>query len=337
MSGVTSRPDEREAAGEIRTQPEQPHNSGNVDGANGGSVVGADKGPKSGREFKIWLYIVVPALTLLLGLLVFLFGDGVVNRTGGQITQGRALEERGSRVEGLPSAQEKERFHASYSFSKAPFVHPKIIEDLLGYISDTGDQVVAVNLLDSQDSNRYFGEILVEPQADPMAPSWPWVYTVEGERGDNHEGDLKGKVFYAYRYLGATRDGLDILHTRNSGGGSGIFNRVLFVRTEADHGVEYPLLRNVNSREGAVKPEVRKRELVRLIGRIPLGDRWLGNIEVVGNDVVVRGRDLMERCEHGGVTVMEAVEMDFFMDIDCKEGPPDSAPEAQTYKAPTVL
>ncbi|MYL11534.1 MAG: hypothetical protein F4010_05220 [Cenarchaeum sp. SB0669_bin_11] len=302
-----------------------------------GSVISSTRGPKRGRGFKIWLYILVPGLTLLLGVLVFLFGEGVVNRTGGPNAEPRIQEGDRSNLADLPSVEGTERFHSAYSFTKGPFVHPKIIDDLVGYLSDTGDQVVAVNLLDSQDSNHYFGEILVEPQANPMTPSWPWVYTVEGEHGDNHLGDLRGKVFYAYQYLGSTRDGVDVLHTRDSGGGSAIFNRVVFVMTEADRGVDYPPLREVNSREGAVQPVVRERELIRLIGRISLGDRWMGTIEVVENDVVVRGRDLMERCEHGGVTMMEAVELKYFMEIDCKEGPPKNAPKARAYKAPAAL
>ena len=54
----------------------------------------------------------------------------------------------------------------------------------------------------------------------------------------------------------------------------------------------------------------------------PLGlGRWLGTVEVVGNDVVFRGRDLYERCELGGATTMEAVEMERFMEMDCKDGP----------------
>ena len=59
--------------------------------------------------------------------------------------------------------------------------HPKIVNDLVGSLSDLGDQVVAISLLDSQDSNRYFGEIAVTPQLDPMEPSWPWIYSVDGE------------------------------------------------------------------------------------------------------------------------------------------------------------
>ena len=100
--------------------------------------------------------------------------------------------------------------------------------------------------------------------------------------------------------------------------------------------MDYPLARDVESRTEAARPEIRVRELLRFVGRIPLGDRWLGTIEVDGNDVVVRGRDLYERCGLGGVTTMEAVEIAHFRDVDCRDGPPDVPPQARVYEVPML-
>ena len=256
-------------------------------------------------------------LGILIAFLGFLFGNNVTSRFG----QTEASSDgRDNDPSSLQPANGESRFHATYSFKKAPFVHPKIVGDLVGSLSDAGDQVVAVNLLDSQDSNRYFGAIVVTPQPDPLVPSWPWVYTLDGEPNrDGELGGFWGRELHAYRYLGSTQGGLDVLHQRYSGGGSGVFNRLVFVRIEADYGVEYPLLRDIDSRRSAVGPEFRHRELIRMVGRIPLGDRWLGTVEVVGDDVVVRGRDLYERREVGGVN---------------REGEPDRPPPARVYKAP---
>ena len=173
------------------------------------------------------------------------------------------------------------------------------------------------------------------PKTDPLVPSWPWVYSLDGEpTRDGELGDLWGQQVYAYRYLESTDSGLDVLHAQYSGGGSGVFNYVVFVRTEADYGVEYPLPRDIDSGQNAAEPEIHDRELIRILGRIPLGDRWIGTVEVAGDDVVVRGRDLHERCEMGGTSTMESVEMNYFMDTDCKEGGPDHPPPARVYKAP---
>ena len=196
--------------------------------------------------------------------------------------------------------------------------------------------MVSVNLLDSQNSNRYFGEISVAPQTDALGASWSWVYSAErklifGEA----PSDYWGIPFDAYRYMGSTQSGFDVLHAKWSGGGAGVFNRLVFVRIDPDRAVDYPLLSSLeSSHDGAAEPKIRNRELIKIGGKIPLGDRWFGTVEIVGNDIVVRGRDLEERCRFGGVTVMEAVEMKLFMDVVCKEGEPDEPPSARVYKAP---
>ena len=287
---------------------------------------GAGAGVKSWKH-TVWLWA-----PILIAVLVFLFDTGVVSRFG----QSEAPSDGRNNGEYLEPAKRQQPFHATYSFRKAPFVHPKIVNDLIGYLSDVGDQVVAINLLDSQDSNRYFGEIFVTPQTDPLVPSWPWVYSLDGEpTRDGELGDFWGQIFYAYRYLGSTGSGLDVLHAKYSGGGAGVSNYVMFVRTEADYGVEYPLPRDIDSRQNSAEPEIHDRELIRILGRIPLGDRWIGTVEVAGDDVVVRGRDLYERCEMGGTSTMERVEMNYFMDTDCKESGPDHPPPAaRVYNAP---
>lgn len=49
-----------------------------------------------------------------------------------------------------------------YSFKHEPFVNPRIVQDLTGSSIDSDDQVVAINLLASQDSNRYYGDVHVK-------------------------------------------------------------------------------------------------------------------------------------------------------------------------------
>lgn len=195
-----------------------------------GSDNGSGTGAASCRRNASWL---VPCM---IALLVFLFGDNVTGRFGPADAprEGPAGEPGGD-----PAAGE-DRFHATYSFRTAPFVHPKIVGDLVGSLADAGDQVVAINLLDSQDSNRYYGEIFVTPQTDPLVPSWPWLYALDGEPyAAAQPGSIRGRELFAYRYVGSTPSGLDVLEYTYSGGGSGFFSSVVFVRIEADVGADY--------------------------------------------------------------------------------------------------
>ena len=136
--------------------------------ASAGASLQEECGTRGGSEN--WKLIVIPVATLVVAILVFLFGTDVIGRHGGIGTPG---EPDGDSATTESTDQGGHRLHATYSFKTAPFVHPKIINDLVGSLSDSGDHVVAISLLDSQGSNRYFGEIAVTPQLDPTQPYWP--------------------------------------------------------------------------------------------------------------------------------------------------------------------
>lgn len=154
-----------------------------------------------------------------------------------------------------------------HSFAEAPYIHPKIVETLTTWLSDTGDQVVAINLLDAQDSNRYHGPI----QVRSMGNKPPFVYT----KTDDGE--------FWYRQIGRTAEGLYVLHIVEHGGGSGVYNSVLVVTIEPDRGLEC----NWNEREVLRK---KNRLLLKKLGVISLGDRWNGEIRVEGSKLII-GKD----------------------------------------------
>ena len=54
------------------------------------------------------------------------------------------------------------------------------------------------------------------------------------------------------------------------------------------------------------------------------------------NDVVVRGRDLIERRKHRVNTMTKAAELKFYIDIECR-GAPDRASKTFVYKESAVL
>ena len=156
---------------------------------------------------------------------------------------------------------------SSISFIRPPFVHPKIIQDLHGSIADSGEHVVAINVLDSQDSNRYFGAVKIRD----IPTEAPFVFV----RGNNEE--------FGYQHVGTTDSGVHILFCSDWGGGSGIFNSVIFVVFERDRGI-------VCDRDELRISSDRERLLIRKLGRLELGDRWGGELRLNGDWLLV-GKD----------------------------------------------
>ena len=150
------------------------------------------------------------------------------------------------------------------SFSSPPYVHPKIIEDLMTWISDRGDQVVAINLLEAQDSNRYSGEVVVRevPGKGPLV-------CVCSEKEE-----------FAYQHIGRTTSGIHVLCTSDWRGGSDVFKNLLLLRIEDDKGLA------VDWGRQSVHLS-RRRLLLRKLGEIGLGDRWAGELKVKGNELFI--------------------------------------------------
>ena len=173
-----------------------------------------------------------------------------------------------------------------YSFTRAPFVHPRLVHDLETWLSDTGDQVVAINLVDANRSNRFFGAVR---SAGTGCPLVTWV------EGDGSEGRR-----FSYQYVGMTDHGVHVLATRSGGGGTLVATSVVFLSIAFDQGFggvptattfRYDAAGN-ETEVGVIRAD-RQRILLRRLGELPLGDRWDGDLRVVGNDLHVgedRGR-----------------------------------------------
>lgn len=167
-----------------------------------------------------------------------------------------------------------------YSFTRAPFVSPRILQEMDTWISDTGDLVVAINLTDANDSNRFstWGD---EVEARESAGRCPFVWWRQAPEADAHSRESFG-----YRYIGLTDSGVQVLETASSGGGSGTFVGLLFLAVERGHGVAH----DAERKDGGVVRADRERIVLRKLGTIGLGDRWDGELRVVGNDLFI-GRD----------------------------------------------
>jgi hypothetical protein len=154
------------------------------------------------------------------------------------------------------------------AFYRPPYLNPALVEDFATWLSDTGDQVVAIDVEGGQDSNRYSSETEVE---DAGGGKGPWVSYREGRAG------------FGYRYVGTTASGIHVLRTRETGGGSGSFGDLLLLRVERES-------RPVLDRARGVLAPGPERTLLEKVASIGLGDRWSGALRVEGNRIVV-GRD----------------------------------------------
>ena len=139
---------------------------------------------------------------------------------------------------------------SKYSFINNEFINPRIIEELIGWLSDSGNQVVSVNITDSNKSNRYFGEVTVKDSKNnnPLVTS-----------------SYKESTF-TYQYLGTSFSGVHLLQTWSNNGGSSVFSNIVMVTLSMDAIFEQN--KNVGKKIS--------RFVVKFIGTVPLGDRYQG-------------------------------------------------------------
>ena len=169
-------------------------------------------------------------------------------------------------------------------------VHPKIIEDMITWISDSGDQTVAINLEDSQGSNKYnFYEGLSASIENKNL-------RVEIEHEDG---------FFSYYFHGVSDNGIMVLETAESGGGSGVFQQLMLFRIKevavlelqhdtleediswspsTDYG--YEILKSKNSR---ISKSDKKIIYLEKVYKFLLGDRNYHSVSIDNNFLVLDG------------------------------------------------
>lgn len=145
---------------------------------------------------------------------------------------------------------------ASFAVNGEP-VNPRIIEAFEGWISDRGQMIVAINLLDAQDSNQFSCRECTRAQDG-------WT---------RHSGD---RIYFEYRWLGRLRNGLHVVQTRAGGDGSGVFGSVLILRGRWDIGYdgEKPL----------------KRLILDVKARHGVGNSFSGSVTLHGDEIEFSGR-----------------------------------------------
>lgn len=141
---------------------------------------------------------------------------------------------------------------ARYSFITPEFINPLILGDLSGWISDSGDQIVSINISESNKSNRYHGDIKVQE-----SENYPIVESTFQEG------------WGSYKYIGRSFSGIHIVQTWNNTGGSGIFTNILLLTLSSDSSLK----------SNGVSYRKKARYILKLVGSLPLGDRYQGKVK----------------------------------------------------------
>ena len=121
--------------------------------------------------------------------------------------------------------------HHRYSFVRPEYVNPLIVADLEGWLSDSGDQVVSVNLTDSNSSNRYFAASITDTAIDTMDRVTSRFPIITAETDSKAER-------YSYQWIGCSLNGVHLLRTWSSGGGSGVFCGIMLTTITEEPAVE---------------------------------------------------------------------------------------------------
>lgn len=143
--------------------------------------------------------------------------------------------------------------HLRYSFVREEYIHPRILQELRGWISDRNSTIVGIDLAAANRSNRFHGPVAVVDMGDEQWIRWT---------GDDEA--------FEYRYVASSPSGIHMVECRDWGGGSGVFGSVLLLGLTQERCLDA---------DSPGTPVSRNQVVIKMLGQIPLGDRYSGKID----------------------------------------------------------
>ena len=141
---------------------------------------------------------------------------------------------------------------ARYSFINSEFINPQILDDLVGWVSDSGEQIVSINIAEANKSNRYHGNVTIEP-----SDGYPLVKSSSDDK------------WTSYKYIGKSFSGVHIVQTWSNYGGSVVLTNIILITLSSDSSLE----------SDGINHTKKERFLIKLVGSLPLGDRYQGKVK----------------------------------------------------------
>lgn len=171
--------------------------------------------------------------------------------------------------------------NAKFTYKNKP-IHPFLLGEFLGWLSDDRPPMVTtVDVAAAFDTNKY-------PSGEVKWQYGQWM--VDREEG---EGDLKTYESYGYNWLGKMANNVHVVEIGESGGGSGYFMDLIFVK--------------FSESEIVWQDKKEKQLLMSIVGTYRLGDRYEGEIKVYPDKVFIPA----SKNQHGGGSVEKDIELKF--------------------------
>lgn len=142
----------------------------------------------------------------------------------------------------------------NFTYQGAP-IHPGLVQEFSSWISDKGLPTTISVDVSAPHGNEYFdGDVKLQ--------------------GKNICVDVKDGGSFCYEWLGKLDNGIHVLRAGESGGGSGVFGDLFFVKFDKGEGY---------NEDGKKYDQL----LMSIVRTYTLGDRDDGEIKVLGDHVVV--------------------------------------------------
>tara|TARA_B110000263_G_scaffold12596_1_gene10608 strand:+ start:62 stop:910 length:849 start_codon:yes stop_codon:yes gene_type:complete len=163
-------------------------------------------------------------------------------------------------------------------------LHPSIVQEFITWLSDTGDQIISINLRDAFSSNRYCCDdsFSVRLTGKKMVVRTDFTKDYDTFNDDYiSQEDCGGICAFTYAHLGTTDNGAMVIQVWESSGGSGLFSTLLFTKVKERMGANFDYANPSNLAFDKQQIVLEK------LFSISLGDRQETSISVNGNFVVL--------------------------------------------------